>query len=86
MKKTLLAALALVALPLAGCADDEVIDQATPATDAPVVEETVVTDPALEAGDVTEEALTEEALTEEAAPIEGETPAEVAPATDGDAL
>ena len=81
MQKSLLFALALIALPLAGCAEEEVIDQATPATDAPVIEEPAMTEPALDAVEG-EEVMTEEALTEEAAPIEGEVAPEV-PAEDG---
>lgn len=69
MKKTLLAALALVALPLAGCADGETADEVAPATDVPAVEEPV-TDPAL--GGVEGDATLEDPMMAEPAPMEGE--------------
>lgn len=80
MKKTLLFALAMIALPLTGCAEEEVVDQATPVTDAPVVEEPAVIDPALE-GEMMEE-TTDETLMEETAPMEGEVAPET-PVQDG---
>ena len=78
MKKTLLVALALVALPLAGCADNETVEAVTPATDAPVVEEPAVVAEPVEGLDATmteEPALDAAPATEEApvAPVEGET-------------
>ena len=77
MKKTLLVALAVVGLPLAGCADNEAAEAVTPATDAPVVEEpAVVAEPLGSDSLVAPEAdMTAEPMTEEApaAPVEGET-------------
>ncbi|MDT0631290.1 hypothetical protein [Rubrivirga litoralis] len=78
MKKTLLVALAVVGLPLAGCADNEAVEAVTPATDAPalaapaVVAEPLATDTLV----APEAELTAEPLTEEgvAAPVEGEAP------------
>jgi hypothetical protein len=76
MNKTLLVALALVALPLAGCAEDEVIDQATPETDAPVVEE--YTAPALDSTGVDSTGV-DGAVTEEPMPEDEAAAADIAP-------
>ncbi|MDT7856006.1 hypothetical protein RQM47_05075 [Rubrivirga sp. S365] len=80
MKKTLLVALAVVGLPLAGCAENEAVEAVTPATDAPVVEEPALIAEPLAADTlvVPEAEMTTEPMTDEAlvAPIEGEAPAQ----------
>ena len=86
LNKTLFAALAVAALPLAGCSDREAAEAVTPTTDAPAAEEPAVVAEPLEAdpllapeGEPMTEPMTEEPLLEEGTVA----PAEETPEADG---